>query len=153
MARAEDIPQPTRDVAVTIPCPRFTTTPFVTGPALRERRVAILSSAALIHRGEQPFAPGSPEVRFLPADTPAGDLLVSHVSINFDRTGFQRDLNTIYPLDRLRELAAEGVIGSVAPTHYTVMGSTDPDTMADSADRIAANLRAEGVDSVLLCPV
>jgi len=153
MARAEDIPQPTRDVAVATPCPTFNTTPFVTGPALSQRQIAILSSAALIRRGEPPFAPGSPEVRFLPADLPAGEILVSHISINFDRAGSQRDLNTIYPIDRLRELAAEGVIGGVAPTHYTVLGSTDPTTMADSADRIAANLRAEGVDSVLLCPV
>ena len=55
---------------------------------------------------------------------PAGDILTSHVSINFDRAGFQRDLNVIYPIDRLRELAAEGVIGGVAETHFTVMGST-----------------------------
>ena len=57
---------------------------------------------------------------------PAADILISHVSINFDRTGFQRDLNVVYPIDRLRELVAEGVIGGVAETHFTVMGSTDP---------------------------
>ncbi len=151
MARVEDIPQPTRDVAVSIPCPTFATTPFVTGPPLGRRKVAIVSSAALIRPGEQPFAPGSAEVRFLSAA--ARDLLVSHVSINFDRAGFQRDLNTIYPIDRLHELAAEGVIGGVAGTHYTVMGSTDPVGMADSADAMAARMRAEGVDTVLLSPV
>lgn len=151
MARAEDIPQPTRDVAVTIPCPSFDTTPFVTGPALSRRKVAIVSSAALIRPGEQPFAPGSAEVRFLPGAE--RNLLVSHVSINFDRGGFQRDLNTIYPIDRLNELAAEGVIGGVADTHYTVMGSTDPAGMTDAADAMAARMRADGVDSVLLSPV
>ena len=151
MARVEDIPQPTRDAAVSIPCPSFDTTPFVTGPALSARKFAIVSSAALIGRGEQPFPVGSAEVRFLPAS--ARDLLVSHVSINFDRAGFQRDLNTIYPVDRLDELAAEGVIGGVAATHYTVMGSTDPVGMAESADRMAARMRDEGVDTVLLAPV
>lgn len=153
MARVEDIPQPTRDAAVAIPCPSFDTAPFVTGPALSRRRVAIVSSAALIPRGEQPFAIGSAEVRFLPSTVPTHDLLISHVSINFDRTGFQRDVNVVYPLDRLRELAADGVIGGVADTHYTVMGSTDPVGMTEAADAMAARMRAEGVDTVLLSPV
>jgi D-proline reductase (dithiol) PrdB len=153
MARVEDIPQPTRDAAISIPCPRFDTTPFVIGPALSRRKVAIVSSAALIPRGEQPFAVGSAEMRPLPASVPASDLLISHVSINFDRTGFQRDVNVVYPIDRLHEFAAEGVIGGVADTHYTVMGSTDPVGMAAAADGIAAGMRAEGVDTVLLSPV
>lgn len=153
MARVEDIPQPTRDVAVAIPCPSFDTTPFVTGSALSRRRVAIVSSAALIPRGDQPFAVGSAEVRFLPSTVPMRDLLISHVSINFDRTGFQRDANVVYPLDRLRELATDGVIGGVADTHYSVMGSTDPVGMTEAADAMAARMHAEGVDTVLLSPV
>lgn len=153
MARVEDIYQPTRDAAVSIPCPTFSTMPFVAGPALGRRKIAIVSSAALIPRGDQPFAHGTTEVRFLPTSVPANDVLMSHVSINFDRTGFQRDLNVAYPIDRLRELAAEGVIGGVAETHYVVMGSTDPVGMEQSSDQMAAQMRLEGVDSVLLCPV
>jgi len=153
MARVEDIPQPTRDAVVNLDCPRFDTTPFVAGPPLAERRVAIVSSAALIRRGEAPFPFGSPEVRFLPATLPADEILVSHVSINFDRSGFQRDANTVYPLGRLREMAADGVIGGIAETHYTVMGSTDPATMQDAADQISGQLRQERIDAVLLSPV
>src|SRR6202046_227330 len=153
MARLEDIPQPTRDAVVAVPCPAFETQPFVVGPPLAQRRVAIVSSAALIRRGEKPFPFGSAECRFLPAALPAGDLLTSHVSINFDRAGFQRDLNVVYPIDRLRELAAEGVIGGVAETHYTVMGSTDPVGMTEAADQIAGQLRQERIDAVLLSPV
>ena len=149
----EDIPQPTRDAVLAIPCPSFETTPFVAGRPLAERRIAIVSSAALIRRGDAPFAFGSAEVRFLPASVPTEDILVSHVSINFDRAGFQTDVNVVYPIDRLRELAQAGSIGGVADTHYTVMGSTDPAGMADAADRIAAQLAAEGVDSVVLSPV
>ena len=84
---------------------------------------------------------------------PAGDILTSHVSINFDRAGFQRDLNVVYPIDRLRELAAEGVIGGMAETHFTVMGSTDPAGMTATADQIAGQLRQERIDSILLSPV
>ena len=153
MARIEDIPQPTRDAVLAVPCPSFETTPFVVGPPLAERRVAIVSSAALIRRGDMPFSFGSAECCFLPASTPVSDILVSHVSINFDRAGFQRDVNVVYPIDRLRELAAEGVIGGVAETHYTVMGSTDPVGMVAAADQIAGQLRQERIDSILLSPV
>jgi D-proline reductase (dithiol) PrdB len=149
MARNEDIPQTTRDAD----CPSFDTTPFVLGPPLSQRRLAVVSSAALIHRGDVPFHFGSPEVRFLPAGAPLADLLVSHVSINFDRSGYQRDINTIYPIERLRELKDEGVIGGLATTHYTVMGSTDPTTMEESADQITGQLRQERIDAVLLSPV
>lgn len=153
MARLQDIPQPTRDAVASAPCPSFDTTPFVSGPPLAERRVAIVSSAALIRRGDTPFPFGSAEVRLLPANVPLNDLLISHVSINFDRSGYQRDISVVYPIKRLQQLAARGIIGSVAATHYTVMGSTDPSTMEGAADQISGQLRQERVDAVLLSPV
>jgi D-proline reductase (dithiol) PrdB len=153
MARLEDIPEPTRTAVANLPCPNFDTTPFVNGPPLSQRRVAIVSSAALIRRGEKPFPFGSGEYRAVPGDWNNNDILVSHVSINFDRAGFQRDINVVYPIDRLRELAADGVIGSVASTHFTIMGSTDPASMVESADGIAAVLLADRCDAVVLAPV
>jgi D-proline reductase (dithiol) PrdB len=153
MARIEDIPQPTRDAVASLACQPFGTTPFVAGPPLNERRVAIVSSAALIRRGDEPFPFGSPEVRFLAVDVPPSELLISHVSINFDRSGYQRDINTVYPMQRLRELMDEGIIGGIAPTHYTVLGSTDPATMEGSAEQISGQLRQERIDAVLLSPV
>lgn len=153
MARLEDIPQPTRDAVTNLPCPAFDTHPFVVGPPLAQRRVAIVTSAALIRRGDPPFAFGSGEARFVPAAMPAGEQLISHVSINFDRSGFQRDRNVVFPLDRLRELAVEDAIGGVADTHYTVMGSTDPAAMVDAAGQIAGQLQQERIDAVLLTPV
>lgn len=153
MARLEDIPLPTRTAVASIECPVFATTPFVTGKPLGQRKVAIVSSAALVQRGEAPFPFGSTEARFLPASLAPGDLLMSHVSINYDRHGFERDVNVAFPLDRLRALAAEGRIGSVAATHYTVMGSSDPVGMVAAADQISGQLKQENVDAVLLTPV
>ena len=123
MARIEDIPEPTRSAILALEIRQAESRPFVTGPALSRRRVAMVSSAALIRRGE------AAEFRALPATLAAGDILMSHVSINYDRAGWQSDINTIYPIDRLRELVADGTIGAVADTHYSVMGSTDPATM------------------------
>lgn len=153
MARPENIPQPTRDVVLSVPCPVFETTPFVSGPPLSQRRIAIVTSAALIVRGDAAFPVGSGECRFIPAGTAAGDLLLSHVSINFDRSGWQRDINVVFPIDRLREMAAAGEIGGVAETHYSVMGSTDPAAMEAAVSQIAGQLQQERIDSVLLTPV
>jgi D-proline reductase (dithiol) PrdB len=153
LARIEDIAEPTRHHVLALDCPSFDTSPFIAGRPLANRRVAMVTSAAIHPRGTPVFPFGSPEVRLLPATLGAGDLVMSHVSINYDRSGFQADLNTIYPIDRLRELAAEGVIGGVADTHYSVMGSTDPRGMAMTADQIVGQLRQERSDAVLLSPV
>ena len=153
MARLDDIPEPTRTTVANLPCPTFETAPFVSGPKLSERRVAIVSSAALIRRGDAPFPVGSGEYRAVPASWNSADILMSHVSINFDRAGFQRDINMVLPVDRLRELVADGSIGSVAATHFTVMGSTDPAAMAEAADGMAAAMKADKVNAVVLTPV
>jgi D-proline reductase (dithiol) PrdB len=153
MARLEDIPQPTRDAVAGLPIAEPETSPWVTPRPLGDSRIAILTSAALHRRTEMPFPAGTAEFRELPSTLSPADMLMTHVSINFDRIGFQRDINVAYPIDRLAELAAERFIGSVAPTHYSVMGSTDPATMAATADGIAGRLKQENVDAVLLCPV
>ncbi len=153
LARIEDIPEPTRSHILHLDCPSFDSSPFVEGPKLTRRRVAMVSSAAIHARGEPTVPFGSAEFRRLSSSLDAGDIVMSHVSVNFDRYGFQRDLNVIYPIDRLRELAAEGVIGSVAETHYAVMGSTDPVAMQITADQLMGQLQQDRVDAVLLVPV
>lgn len=153
MARLEDIPQPTRDAVAGLSIMEPGTAPWVASRPLAESRVAILTSAALHRRSEMPFPAGTAEFRELPATLAPADMLMTHISINFDRIGFQRDINVAYPIDRLNELAADGVIGTVAPTHYSVLGSTDPATLATTADGIVGGLKQENVDAVLLCPV
>jgi D-proline reductase (dithiol) PrdB len=134
-------------------CPQFDTTPFVTGPALAQRRVAIVASAGLVVRGEKPFRGGDADFRRIPSSTRADQLLFSHISINLDRTGFQEDWNTVFPLDRLNALAEQGKIGSVAATHYSFMGATDPKNMVEHAQTVAGMLKQDRVDAVLLSPV
>lgn len=153
MARIEDIPEPTRSAVLALEVVKAASQPFVAPRPLSSHRVAMVSSAALIRRGDTPFAIGSGEFRALPSSLPAAAMLMSHVSINYDRIGWQHDINTVYPIDRLRELAAEGVIASVADFHYSVMGATDPRAMAESAAAMAGAMHAEGVTAVLLSPV
>jgi D-proline reductase (dithiol) PrdB len=153
MARLTELSEPTRTRLLNLECPAFESQPWVAGAPLARRRVAIISTAGLHRRGDRPFTWGSNDYRVISGDLSAGELVMSHVSVNFDRTGFQQDLNVIFPLDRLRELAAEGVIGSVAAFHYSFMGATTPQEMEPVARGLAALLKKDGVDAVLLVPV
>jgi D-proline reductase (dithiol) PrdB len=153
VTRLTSLPPAQAERLAALECPDFETMPWVTGPPLSRRRVAIVSSAGLVVRGEDPFRGRDPDYRVIPADTKREELLVSHISINFDRTGFQEDWNVVFPLDRLNELAADGMIGSVAQTHYSFMGATDPVQMEPHARELAGRLKRDQVDAVILSPV
>ncbi|RMF25153.1 MAG: hypothetical protein D6760_01675 [Deltaproteobacteria bacterium] len=67
-----------------------------------------------------------------------------------------RDLNVALPLDRLRELVAEGVVGEMATAHYSIMGYQGNDTSIlenESAPAIAEAMLDEHVDLAVLAPV
>jgi D-proline reductase (dithiol) PrdB len=127
--------------------------PWVAGPKLSERRVAIVTTAGLQRRDDPAFHVGSSDYRVLPGEIQGGDLVMGHASINFDRSGFQEDINVVFPIDRLREFEAKGLIGSMASNHYTFMGVTHPAQMQASAEKVAEMLLADNVDSVVLCGV
>jgi len=153
VTRLTDLPPAQAQRLAELECPHFQTRPWVTGSSLSQRRVAIVSSAGLVVRGEDPFRGRDPDYRAIPASAKPEELLCSHISINFDRTGFQEDWNVVFPLDRLRELAAERAIGSIAQTHYSFMGATDPVQMEPHARELAGRLKSDQVDAVILSPV
>jgi len=153
MTRLTDLSPDQAKRLAEVECPDFQTRPWVTGPVLSQRRVAIVSSAGLFVRGKNPFRGRDPDYRAIPADTKSEELLMSHISINFDRTAFQEDWNVVFPLDRLRELAVEGAIGSVAKTHYSFMGAIDPTQAEGHVRELAGRLKSDQVDAVLLAPV
>lgn len=133
--------------------PEFGPTPFVPGPPLKARRVAIITTSGLHARGDRPFDIGAADYRVIPGDTPAADLLMSHVSVNFDRSGFQEDINVVFPIERLRELQRDGVIGSISDFHYSFMGAAPIRALEPKARELAALLKKDRVDAVLLTPV
>jgi D-proline reductase (dithiol) PrdB len=153
MARLDRMSAQEREGYLNRPCPTFDTMSWVMGPSLQQQKIALISTAGLQRRGDRPFAPGAADYRLIPADTPSTELVMSHISTNFDRTGFQQDWNVVFPLDRLRELAEAGEIGSVAQYHYSFMGATDPEMMEPRARELGQIMRVEGVDAVLLIPV
>ena len=104
-------------------CPEFETAPFVAGPQLRERRVAIVTTAGLHRRNDKNFDVRDLSYRVIPGDVRLDDLVMTQSSVNFDRTGFQQDVNVVFPLDRLREMDEAGEIGSIASFHYAFNGA------------------------------
>jgi D-proline reductase (dithiol) PrdB len=133
--------------------PDFGETPFVPGPPLRERRVAIVTTSGVHARGDRPFEIGATDYRIIPGDTPAADLIMSHSSVNFDRSGFQEDVNVVFPLDRLRELETGGGIGAISGFHYSFMGAAPIRALEPKARELAILLKKDHVDAVLLTPV
>ena len=154
MAILEKLPEPQRSHIARTKLPTFDSHPWTQGPPLIRRRVAIVSTAGLHLRDDRPFTfePGD-NYRIIPADTDANDLIMSHVSTNFDRSGFQQDWNIVFPLDRLHELCDGGHIGSIARFHYSFMGAMDPADLEQSARNLAGLLKDDAVDAVLLVPV
>ncbi len=153
MIRLNKYSEKERSHLLGLPCPSFETTPFAAGPSLAERRIALISTAGLHRRGDRPFALGEADYRLISANTPSNDLVMSHISTNFDRTGFQLDLNLVFPLDRLSELAKQGFINSLADYHYSFMGATDPRQMENTARNLSEIMKKDGVNAVLLVPV
>lgn len=140
--------------AGSLPAPTFDNPAWVTPVPLAEATVAIVTSAALHTPDDTGFTAADTSYRFI--DRGRRDLVMGHWSPNFDHTAVTMDLNVVYPIDRLEELAERGVIGTVAPRHVSFAGN-QPDDVAtirlDSGPAAAAALRQDGVDVVILTPV
>lgn len=160
MARISDLPLWLRAVLGAYPWRRIDPVPLA--PLLKplaESRVALVTTAGLVPPGEVPFDAGVKggdfSHRVIRGDTDVRTLEEHHRSESFDHAGIQVDTNLAFPLDRLRELAARGEIGEVAPRHLSFMGSiTAPGRLVSrSAPEAAALLVQDQVDLALLVPV
>jgi D-proline reductase (dithiol) PrdB len=155
MPALDKLNESTRNSILTLPVEVNATAPFhMPNKPLAHSRVAIVTSAGLHVRGDKPFTSGDPTYRCLPSDTSPAEIVQSHASIGFDRTGIIEDINVVYPIDRLHEMVKEGRIGSLAASFYSFMGAQRDVSKikADTAPAVAALLLADNVDVVLLTP-
>ena len=136
-----------------MPMPEFESTPWVSPPPLRDAKVALVSTAGLHRRDARKFRGGASDYRLIPSDVDYADLAMSHVSVNFDRSGYQQDVNIAFPLEHLHTLAANGEIGSVAQWHYSFMGATAPEQFAESGAEVGRLLKDDGVSAAVLIPI
>lgn len=137
-----------------MPAPDLEGAAAVTAPPLAEATVAIVTTAGLRPADKAAlWQPG--DVSFVPLAKDMRNMHLNHMSPNFDRAGFAQDLNVVFPIDRLEEMAEAGVIGAVADTNYSFMGAQMElaTLIQDTGPAAAQELLDAGVDVVLLTPV
>ncbi|MDA1000789.1 MAG: glycine/sarcosine/betaine reductase selenoprotein B family protein [bacterium] len=152
--RWEEMIAKTHHESKCIPNPVATLAPMK--KTLAESRIAILTTGGVHLRNQTPFDVHSKEgdwgFREIPADAREKDLIITHS--HYDHTEADKDINCIFPLDRLREMAAEGDIGGLAPLHIGMMGFVpNPVPLIErTGPAIARRLQEAGTDAVLLTP-
>ncbi|HEX8034987.1 MAG TPA: glycine/sarcosine/betaine reductase selenoprotein B family protein [Ktedonobacterales bacterium] len=118
---------------------------------LRETTFALVSTAGVHLREQEPFhLEGDNTWRLIPGDVRADQLMVTHG--HYDHRHADQDINCVFPIDRLRELAAEGIIGGVGDKHLGFMGYTQQlrDLYERTAPEMAKIVERSRADAVLL---
>jgi glycine/sarcosine/betaine reductase selenoprotein B len=133
---------------------------------LNQARLALISTGGVFVEGHDPLGPtgptqdeavlriqeflrGAPALASIPRDTPASRLRVRHPG--YDIRGTLRDHNVVFPLDHLKALEAEGLIGELAEEAYSFVGATSQvRLLKEHAPRWAGHLKDHGVNAALL---
>lgn len=125
------------------------------GRPLERARVGLLSTGGGRLPDQEPFDTGKlgdASWRAVPSDLDPAELVWEHP--HYDTSLASEDPDAIFPLPLFRNLAAEGVIGSLAPTAASMMGYaplTRP-VIQRTAPEVGELMQGEEVDVALLCP-
>ena len=156
MPRLDQLSELQRQTALYFPCMEHDDTPWTPWEKdLAQSKLSIVTTAGLHLRGDHPFEGGDPSYRAIPSSASPNDVIQSHASIGFDHTGYYRDINLAFPLDRIRELVERGILGSVAANYYSFMGAqrNPARIIEETAPEVVQLLKADQVDAVLLIPI
>jgi D-proline reductase (dithiol) PrdB len=96
---------------------------------------------------------GDYTIRELDIDAPVSALRVWHT--HFDTAAAQADINVVYPVDRLKELATQGVIGQVASPAVSFMGyfSNVFRIRDEVVPAVVTAVQRSGAEAAVLVPV
>lgn len=124
---------------------------------VEEAKGALITTGGVFVKGYPPFndnfGVGDPSYREIPSDIKVEFLSRYHE--HYDHTNAMKDINCVFPIERMRELRASGVIGSLSETFYSFMGfvTVTRPLKAVTAPEVAKKLQREDVDFVVLVPV
>jgi D-proline reductase (dithiol) PrdB len=129
---------------------------------LSEATITLVSTAALSMSTEAPFDTqgeranpwwGDPSYRVIPRTVTERDIVASHLHIEAAYVHY--DLDVALPLRRLDELVRAGLVGGVAPSHYSFQGYLlDPtEFLATSVPAMVEKMKREAVDAAVFVPV
>ena len=113
MPRLELLAEVQRKMLQMFPCMEHDDTPWTPlAKPLSESRLALVTTAGLHLRGDQPFVSdhrrSDTSYRVIPRAAKTSEILQSHTSIGFDHAAIYRDINVTFPVDRLQELVDRG---------------------------------------------
>lgn len=125
---------------------------------LSQCKVALVTTAGVHLTGQPAFdmvdEEGDYSFREVPSDVKIDDIMITHKY--YDHSDADRDINIVFPIERLMELSDLGEIKSVASRHFGVMGhivgSKLRQLIEKTAPHIASSLKEDGVDIALLTP-
>ena len=131
-------------------------TPVAT--ALENSKISVVTTAGLHHKDQEPFdmkdRDGDPSYRVIDITRPLSSVMITHDY--YDHSDADRDINIVFPVERLREFEMEGLIGQIADYHYGFMGHITGKhiltLISKTAPEVAARLKKDNVNIVLLTP-
>lgn len=121
---------------------------------LTECRVGLVASGGIYVAGQVAFHfKDDLSYRAIPTDVNTADLRTAHFA--YDQTDARHDPNVVFPIDTLRRLVREGVIGSLTEHAFSFMGGiySSRKVREELAPVLTERLQAEGADLALLVPV
>ena len=116
-------------------------------------RVALASSAGVYLEGQEPFHfKDDTSIREIPRSAQASSMRVSHFGYRTEDA--RRDPNCVFPLERMRELEAQGLFGELAECAYTFMGGvySARRVREELAPQILERVREMKVDLLYMVP-
>ncbi|MFN2426196.1 MAG: glycine/sarcosine/betaine reductase selenoprotein B family protein [Candidatus Binatia bacterium] len=120
---------------------------------LSECRVALASSGGVYVDGQPPFHfRDDSSMRIVPADIDPACLRVAHFGYPTDDA--EKDPNCVFPLERLREMEADGTIGELSPRAITFMGGiySQRRVLEDLVPAVLDIVRQDNVDLFYIVP-
>ena len=121
---------------------------------LSTSRLGLVASGGIYSTGQVAFHyKDDISWRVIPTNIKTTDLRATHFA--YDLTDARQDPNVVFPIDTLRGLVREGVLGTLAANAYTFMGGiySARRVQEDLAPQLTEHMLAEQVDALLLVPV
>jgi D-proline reductase (dithiol) PrdB len=119
---------------------------------LSESKVALIGSGGLLYRDQPRFHREDTSYRLIPKQATQNDLTVWHFGYRVEDVA--SDHNCVFPLNAMRQLEGEGMIGEFADPTYSFMGGvySARKVRDELAPAIVSELKRAHADALFLVP-
>ena len=121
---------------------------------LAQSKIVLISSSGVYLKDQPPFNPIKNDLTFreIPKAVDVGDLKISHDF--YDHADAEKDINCVFPIERMRELEQEGFFGELSEINFTFMGRIFRKTqlLNEMIPEIIAKLKQMNIDLAFLVP-